>query len=108
MNRLRINDTVIVIAGKDKARTGKVLGFVSNDRVLVEGANLVKKHVRPNPNKNEQGGILEREAGLHISNVAILNPATNKADRVKFKFVGEGDNKKKVRCFVSNDEVIDV
>lgn len=107
MNRLRKNDEVIVIAGKDKGRKGTVV-FVLSDkhRVIVEGVNLVKKHVKPNPNKQIEGGIVEQEAALHISNVALYNPATKKADRVGFKFVEDG--KKKVRYFKSNGELVDL
>lgn len=103
--KIKKDDMVIVITGKDKGRSGKVLKALSKDRLLVEGVNMVKKHVRPNPNKGEQGGILERENGIHISNVAILNPTTKKADRVGYKTLKDG---KKVRYFKSNDEMIDV
>ena len=96
---------VIVITGKDKGRTGKVIKVLPDRRGLVEGVNLAKKHVKPNPNKNEQGGILERELSIHVSNVAMWNPATKKADRVGFKALKDG---KKVRYFKSNDEIIDV
>ncbi len=105
MNRIKTGDEVIVIAGKDKGRRGRVLRFAKNNRVLVEGINIVRKHVKPNPNINEQGGIRDREAPLHISNVAIFNSATEKADRVGFRTLEDG---KKVRYFKSNDEVIDV
>lgn len=103
--KIKTGDSVIVIAGRDKGRTGSVLRKASKDRLIVEGLNMVKKHVKPNPNKGEQGGILDRETGIHISNVAILNPATKKADRVGFKILKDG---KKVRVFKSNQEVIDV
>jgi len=103
MRKIKTNDMVIVLAGKDKGRTGKVLK-VDGDRVLVEGVNMVKKCVRPNPNKNEQGGIIDREAKLHLSNVAIYNPVTKKADRVGIKEV----ENRKVRYFKSNGEMIDV
>jgi len=107
MNRLRKNDEVIVIAGKDKGRKGTVISVLSDKhRVIVEGVNLVKKHVKPNPNKQIEGGIVEQEAALHISNVALYNPATKKADRVGFKFVEDG--KKKVRYFKSNGELVDL
>lgn len=105
MHKIKVGDTVIVLAGKDKGRTGRVLKSVKNGRVLVEGVNLVKKHVRGNPQRNETGGIIEREAGLDISNLAILNPQTNRADRVGIKVLEDG---KKVRYFKSNNEVIDV
>lgn len=105
MKKIKIGDTVIVLTGKDKGRSGRVLKNVKKSRLIVEGVNMIKKHVRPNPNKNEQGGILEREAGIHESNVAILNPQTKRADRVTIKALGDG---KKVRCFVSNGEEIDI
>jgi large subunit ribosomal protein L24 len=105
MQKIKKDDVVIVITGKDKGRSGKVIKMLPNNRVLVEGINLLKKHVKPNPNKNEQGGIIEREGGIHISNVAIFNSLTKKADRVGFKILKDG---KKVRCFKSNDEIVDV
>ncbi len=103
--KIKKGDRVVVITGKDKGRQGEVLKTVSSDRVVVESINMVKKHQKPNPNKNEQGGIVSREAAIHISNVAILNPATKKADRVGFKTLENGD---KVRYFKSNGEVFDV
>jgi large subunit ribosomal protein L24 len=105
MNKIKQGDTVVVLAGKDKGRIGKILKFLAKNRVLIEGVNMVKKHVKPNPNKQEQGGILEREAGIHRSNVAILNPTSKKGDRVGFKRLEDG---KRVRCFKSNGEVIDI
>lgn len=103
--KVKSGDTVIVIAGKDKGRQGTVTKLAGKARVVVEGINVVKKHVRPNPNKGEQGGILDREAPIHVSNVALLNPATKKADRAGFKVLKDG---KKVRYFKSNDEVVDI
>ena len=105
MQKIKKDDTVILLAGKDKGRTGTVMKLLPKNRVLVEGVNMVKKHVRPNPQKKEQGGILEREAGMHISNVAIFNPIEKKADRIGFKILEDG---KKVRYFKSNDEVVEV
>lgn len=105
MQKIKVGDTVIILTGKDKGRTGRVLRRTKEDRVLVEGVNLVKKHTKGNPDQNKQGGIIEREAGLHVSNLAILNPQTNRADRVGIKVLEDG---KKVRCFKSNGEVIDV
>lgn len=105
MKKIKKDDTVILIAGKDRGRQGKVLKVCSNNRILVEGVNLAKKHVRPNPNQNEQGGILERALSIHVSNVAIYNLATKKADRVKIKILEDGS---KVRTFRSNNEMIDV
>ena len=105
MKKIKKDDIVILISGKDKGRQGKVLKVCSSNRILVEGVNLAKKHIRPNPNKNEQGGILERELSIHVSNVAIYNLVTKKADRVKIKILEDGS---KVRIFRSNSEVIDV
>lgn len=103
--KIKVGDMVIVIAGKDKGRTGKIMKFVSNDRALVEGTNMIKKHIRPNPQKQDKGGIVDREASIHVSNLAIYNPATKKADRVGYKKLEDG---RKVRYFKSNDEVIDI
>jgi large subunit ribosomal protein L24 len=97
-SKIRKGDDVIVLAGKDKGKRGTVLK-VLEDRVVVENINLAKKHVKPNPNKGEQGGI------LHVSNVAVYNPATNNGDRVGFKTLDDG---RKVRVFKSNGEVVDV
>jgi large subunit ribosomal protein L24 len=102
--RIRKGDDVIVIAGKDKGKRGTVLS-ISDERVLVENINLAKKHVKPNPNIGEQGGIVDKEMPLAISNVALYNPATDKADRVGFKTLDDG---RKVRVFKSNGEVVDV
>lgn len=104
MLKIKKNDEVVLIAGKDKGRRGKVLRVLDRERVVVEGVNMIKKHQKPNPQRNTQGGIVEKEAPLHISNVAIYNPITKKADRVGFKVL-EG---RKVRCFKSNNEMIDV
>lgn len=104
MRKIKSNDEVIVLVGKDKGRRGKVLRVLKNDRVVVEGINMVKKHLRPNPNQGVQGGILDKEAPIHVSNVALYNPATKKADRVGFKVLEDG---KKVRYFKSNNEIID-
>lgn len=105
MRKIKKGDKVIILAGKDKGREGNVLSVRPDDRVVVEGANMVKKHVRPNPNKGETGGIVDMEAALHISNVALVNPATGKADRVGFKVLEDGT---KVRYFKSNGEVVDI
>ena len=104
MNKLRKGDQVIVIAGKDKGKRGTVLNRVDDQRLLVEGINRVKKHTRPNPMKGEQGGIVEKEMSIHISNVALFNPASQKADRVGFKTL---EDSRKVRVFKSNGEVVD-
>jgi len=104
MAKIKRDDEVVVIAGKDKGKRGKVVS-VLDGRVVVAGVNLVKKHVKPNPNRGEQGGIVEREASLDISNVALFNQAANKADRVGYKVLEDG---KKVRVFKSTGEVVDV
>ena len=102
--RIRKGDNVVVISGKDKGKTGKVTRvLVEDNRVVVEGINLVKRHSRPTP-RNPSGGIIEREAPLHVSNVLIFNPATQKGDRVGFKALEDG---RKVRVFKSNKEMVD-
>ncbi|WP_333840062.1 50S ribosomal protein L24 [Pelomicrobium sp.] len=105
MRKIRKGDEVIVIAGKDKGRRGTVLRVVDEERVVVEGVNRVKKHQRPNPMKGTTGGIIEKEMPIHVSNVAIFNPHTQKPDRVGFRIL---EDKRKVRYFKSNGEVIDV
>lgn len=105
MRKIRKGDDVVIIAGKDKGKRGTVLKMVDSDLVVVEGANKVKKHERPNPNKGSTGGIVEMEKPIHISNVAIYNPSTQKPDRVGFKVL---DDKRKVRCFKSTDQLLDV
>lgn len=107
MKRIKKGDTVIVIAGKSKEHTGKVLRIVK-EKVVVEGANLIKKHTKPNPKLDQKGGIVSMEAPLHLSNVALFNPITKKADRVGFKFIDENGVQKKVRYFKSNNELVDL
>ena len=104
MKKIRKGDTVILIAGRDKGRRGAVIEVLAGDRVRVEGLNMSKKHQRPNPQMGVQGGIIEREAPLHASNVQIVNPATKKGDRVGFKSLEDG---RKVRVFKSNKEMVD-
>jgi large subunit ribosomal protein L24 len=105
MKRLKKGDDVIVIAGKDKGRRGTVLKVLAEDRVLVENVNMVKKHTRPNPNKGEPGGIVEKEAPLDASNVMLYNPRSKKGDRVGIRTLEDG---RKVRFFKSDNEVVDV
>jgi len=105
MNKIKTGDDVIIIAGKDKGKRGSVLKIIDNERVVVEGANMAKKHVKPNPNAGESGGIIEKEMPLHISNVAVFNSAAGKADRVGIKVLEDG---RRVRYFKSNNEVVDV
>ncbi len=102
MKKIQQNDEVIVIAGKNKGARGQVREVLKDDRVIVSGVNLVKKHQKPNPNLNRQGGIIEKEAPLHVSNVAIFNSDTEKADRVGIRF----EDGKKVRFFKSNGQTI--
>ena len=106
MNRIKKGDDVIIIAGKDKGRRGTVLNIDDEvDRVLVEGINVVRKHQKPNPNAGVQGGIVEQERPVHVSNVMLFNPATGKGDRIGIKTLEDG---RKVRFFKSNNEVVDV
>ena len=103
MEKIRKGDEVIVIAGKDKGKRGKVNLRVDAERVVVDGINVAKKHVRPNPMKGEQWGIIDKLMPIHVSNVAIFNPATSKADRVGIKVLEDG---RKVRVFKSNGELV--
>ncbi len=104
MNKIRKGDEVVVLAGRDKGKRGKVILRKDDERVVVEGINLVKKHTKPNPMKGTTGGIVEKAMPIHQSNVAIFNPASGKADRVGIKV--EGD--KRVRVFKSSGEAIKV
>ena len=105
MRKIRKGDEVVVIAGKDKGRRGAVIRVLDNGRVVVENVNMVKKHQKPIPQKQQQGGIIEKEAALHVSNVALWNPAARKGDRVGIRTLGDG---RRVRFFRSNKEVVDV
>jgi large subunit ribosomal protein L24 len=103
MNRIRKGDQVVVITGKYKGQKGNVLK-VREDRVVVENVNLVKRHTKPNPQANKPGGIIEREASIHASNVMLFNPASGKGERVGYKTLDDG---RKVRVFRSSGEVVD-
>jgi large subunit ribosomal protein L24 len=103
MNKICKGDEVLVIAGKDKNKKGVVKALVGSSKVVVEGVNLVKKHVKPNPMKGDAGGIVAKEMPLDVSNVLLFNPATQKADRVGFKLLEDGN---KVRVFKSSGEII--
>ncbi|WP_374412582.1 50S ribosomal protein L24 [Hydrogenophaga sp.] len=105
MNKIRKGDEVIVIAGRDKGKRGTVLERAGEDRVVVEGVNIVKKHAKPNPMKGVTGGIVDKTMSIHQSNVAIFNAATGKADRVGVKLLADG---KKVRVYKSSGEEIKV
>ena len=105
MRKIKKGDEVIILKGRSKGVQGKVLAVVNEGRnVLVEGANLIKKHMKPNPNQNQPGGIVEREAPIVIANIALWNPISNKGDRVGFKTLDDG---RKVRYFKSNGELVD-
>lgn len=104
MNKLKRDDEVIVITGKDKGKRGTISRLVGKDRVIVAGVNMVKRHTRPNPNAGQPGGIIEKEASLHVSNVAIYNSDTDKADRVGIKVEDDGAKK---RVFRSSGQDID-
>jgi large subunit ribosomal protein L24 len=104
MNKIRKGDEVVVLTGKDRGRRGTVLRRVGDERLLVEGVNRVKKHVRPNPMKGEVGGIVEKELPIHVSNVALFNPASQKGDRVGTRVLEDG---RRVRFFKSNGELVD-
>ncbi len=105
MAKIRKGDEVVVRAGKDKGKRGTVLNVTPDDRVVVEGINLAKRHVKPNPQRGTGGGIVETEMALHISNVGIYNAIEGKADRIGYKFLEDG---KKVRIYKSTSEVVDV
>ena len=110
MQKIRKGDQVVVTTGREKGKKGVVLRVFDTGKVLIEGVNRVKKHQRPNPMKGQTGGIIDKEAPLHVSNVMLVNPATGKGDRVGFKFLqaqGEAPARK-VRFFKSNGEVVDV
>lgn len=104
MDKIRKGDEVIVLTGKDKGKRGTVLRRVDDEHVVVEGINRVKKHVKPNPIRGVVGGIVDKDMPIHISNVALFNPATSSGDRVGFKLLEDG---KKVRVFKSNGELVD-
>ena len=104
MRKLKSNDEVIVIAGKDKGKRGTITRLIGDRKVIVSGINMVKRHTKPNPNAGQAGGIVEREAAIDISNVAIFNPETNAADRVGIKVDDDGA---KTRIFKSNEQEID-
>ena len=105
MNKIRKGDKVIVNTGKDKGKQGIVSDLIGENRLVVEGLNMVKKNTKPNPGKGEQGGIISKEMPLDVSNIAIFNNTTSKADKVTFKTLKDG---KKIRIFKSNQEAIDV
>lgn len=104
MRKIRKGDQVIVRTGKDRGKRGTVLRLVGDDRVVVEGANRAKKHEKPNPMKGTTGGIVDKEMPMHISNISLFNPATQKGDRVRIRTLDDG---RKVRVFRTNGEMLD-
>ena len=105
MARIRKGDNVVVRTGRNRGKRGTVMRVLRDDRLVVEGVNVVKRHTRPNPQRGTQGGIVQKEMPVHISNVGIFNPATGKADRIGFRWLEDG---RKVRIFRSTGEVVDV
>lgn len=105
MHKIRKGDEVIVLTGRDRGKVGEVLQVRPDGRALVNDVNLVKRHTKPNPMKGVQGGIIEKEAPIQLSNLALYNPTTKRGDRVGFKFLEDG---RKVRIFKSNQEVVDI
>ena len=105
MKRIRKGDEVIVTTGRSKGTRGHVLQVLDGDRLLVENVNMIKRHTKPDPGRNKPGGIVEKEASSHISNVAMFNPVTGKADRVGFKSLEDGN---KVRIYKSTGEAVDI
>jgi large subunit ribosomal protein L24 len=104
MRKIRKGDDVIVLTGRDRTKRGTVLRIVDADHLLIEGVNRVKKHQRPNPTKGVTGGIIDKEMPIHVSNVALFNPVTKKADRIGIRQLEDG---RRVRYFKSNGEVVD-
>ena len=104
MNKIRKGDEVVVITGREKGRRGTVIKVLANDRVLVENVNMVKRHTRPNPQRGTQGGIVEKEASIHVSNLAHVDPQTRTATRVGFRTLADG---RKVRYAKRSGEVLD-
>ena len=105
MKKIKKGDDVIVLSGKDKGRTGQVLNVLKNSKAVVENINIVKKHQKGNPNTGQESGIIEKEMPIHMSNIMLLNPITNKGDKVGIKKLEDGT---KVRFFKSNNEVVDI
>ena len=105
MNRIRKGDEVIVIAGKDKGKQGSVLNIMPNGRLIVSDVNMDKRHTKPNPNRGQPGGIIEKEMPIEPSNIMLFNPQTKKGDRIGFKVLEDG---RKVRYFKSTNEVVDI
>jgi large subunit ribosomal protein L24 len=104
MKRIRKGDEIVVLSGRDKGKRGTVVRRVDAEHVIVEGVNRVKKHERPNPMKGQTGGIVDKDLPIHVSNIALFNPATQKADRTRIKSLEDG---RKVRVFKANGEQVE-
>jgi len=105
MRKLKKGDHVVVIAGRDKGKKGTILSYHDDDKLLVEGINLVRKHQKPNPNRGIDGGIIEKAMPIHSSNVALYNPVTGKGDRIGFRLLADG---RKIRYYKATNEVVDI
>ena len=105
MNKIKKGDDVYVLAGRDRGKRGAVMRVLDDERVIVEGVNMVKRHTKPDPGRQIPGGIVEKEAPIHVSNVALYNPATGKGDRVGIRTLEDG---RKIRVFKSNGEAVDI
>jgi large subunit ribosomal protein L24 len=105
MNKIRTGDDVMVLTGRDKGQRGSVVRVLDDERLIVQGINMVKRHTKPNPMQNQPGGIIEKEAPIRVSNVGLFNPVTGRADRVGFRTLDDG---RKVRYFKSNGEILDL
>lgn len=105
MRKIKKGDQVVVIVGRDKGKRGAVVSVLEKDRVVVEGVNVVKKHVKPVPARGIDGGIIDKTLSIHISNIALINPVTNKPDRVGVRVLDDG---RKIRVFKSTNEAVDV
>jgi large subunit ribosomal protein L24 len=103
MRKIKKGDNVVVIAGRDKGKRGDVAQIVDDSHVVVNGINAMKKHAKPNPMKNQPGGIISKEVPIHVSNIAIWNPVTQKPDRIGFRTMNDG---RKLRFYKSNGELI--
>jgi large subunit ribosomal protein L24 len=104
MKKIRKGDQVLVLAGRDKGKRGAVIRVIDDAHLLVQNVNMIKRHTKPNPQRNVAGGIVDKEAAIHISNVALVNPATGKGERIGFKLLADG---RKVRVFKKSGEVVD-
>jgi large subunit ribosomal protein L24 len=105
MKKIRKGDQVVILTGRDKGKRGAIIRMIDDSYVVVQNVNMIKRATKPNPQRNIAGGIVSREAAIHISNIALLNPATGKGERIGFKSLADG---RKVRVFKKSGEVVDV